>query len=490
MAINPTTDSSGSFGAIPRMAHGMAFKDVGSSGLKQSGGYVREEFLRDLAGREAVRVYREMSDNSAVIGAMLFSITQSMRKIDWRSEPASDKPEAKKEAEFADTLRTDMSHTWEDFIAEALSMLTYGYAPHEVVYKRRAGFKQEGSKFPTSTYDDGRIGWRRLPLRGQDTVTKWFFDENGSAKGLTQQPWNGPLIDIPIEKLLLFRPTMHKNNPEGRSILRSAYRAYYMQTRLEDQEAVLFERMNGLPVMRVPLQLMEDAAGDPDLPSTAYAVAAINEYKRIVTNVRIDEQMGLLIPSDCYEGQNGAPSNTPMYSFELLAPQSGKLSIDADKSIERYKLDQLMTVLADFIQVGHGQRGTQSLAISKVDMFFQAIEGWLVGIAAVLNRYALPRVWTLNNLNRDLMPHYVPDLAQRIDLDSLGNYILHLAQAGSQWFPDDDLENWLRDAAGMPDVSDERAFTPQAVSALGSEGLKKIFMGSIAKRVKELRNNK
>jgi len=31
------------------------------------------------------------------------------------------------------------SHTWEDFVVEALSMLGYGFAPHEIVYKRRLG---------------------------------------------------------------------------------------------------------------------------------------------------------------------------------------------------------------------------------------------------------------------------------------------------------------------------------------------------------------
>jgi hypothetical protein len=32
-----------------------------------------------------------------------------------------------------------MSHTFEDFITEALSMLGYGYSVHEIVYKRRLG---------------------------------------------------------------------------------------------------------------------------------------------------------------------------------------------------------------------------------------------------------------------------------------------------------------------------------------------------------------
>jgi hypothetical protein len=486
MAQDPYTDGT-PMQPNPPFVRGMGFKDIGSSGLRQFGGYVREEFLPQLQGREAARVYREMSDNSATIGAMLFAIVQSMRKIDWRTEPASDKPDALAEAEFADSLRMDMSHTWDEFIAESLSMLPYGFAPHEIVYKRRLGPKKEGTNSPTSKYSDGRVGWRRLPIRGQDTVIKWYFDPNGTITGLQQQPWNGGLIDIPIEKLLLFRPTTHKNNPEGRSILRNSYRAYYMQTRLEDQEAVLFERLAGLPVMKVPLDLLTAAGGSSDDPETGVAITALNEYKKIVTNVRIDEQMGIIIPSDTFEAPDGTLSNVPMYSFDLISPK-GRINVNADVSIERYKLDQLMSVLADFISVGHAQRGTQSLALSKVDMFFQAIEGWLTSEANIINRYGLTRIWDLNNINYDLMPAFVPELAQRIDLDSLGNYVLHLAQAGAAWFPDEDLENWLRDAAGMPDVADARAFSPAAVQAMGSEGVKKLLMASFAKRVKQIRS--
>ncbi len=452
-ALDPATDSSLGYTISQNISTGLRFRDMGSYGLRQWGGWVREEYLVQLRGLQAQRTYREMQDNSATVGAVLFAIMQSMRQVEWRVESASDTPEAKAEQEFVDTLRHDMSSTWEDFLAEALSMLTYGFAPHEIVYKRRNGRKPPTSEVPSSKFDDGRIGWRRLPIRGQDTIWKWFFDENGQIKGLTQQPWVGAQINIPIEKLLLFRPTAHKNNPEGRSILRNAYRPWYFMKRLEEQEAIMLERMSGVPKVSVPNSLLElAAAGDVN------AKATIEAYKAIARNVRIDEQMGLVLPSDTYDTATGK-SNVRMYDFELVVPQAGRGAGTAfDTPIKRYQLDILMTVLADFIQLGHAARGTQNLAISKVDMFFQAIAGWMDSISAVLNNYALPRLWDLNGLDFDLMPRLQPDLAQRIDLDALGNFILHLSQAGMPLFPDPDLENWARDAAGMPDISDEAAY--------------------------------
>ena len=41
-----------------------------------------------------------------------------------------------------------------------------------------------------------------------------------------------------------------------------------------------------------------------------------------------------------------------------------------------------------------------------------------MSIADVFNRYGLPRIWEMNNLPRELMPQYVPDMPQRLDLDS------------------------------------------------------------------------
>lgn len=454
-AKDPYMDGSGGW-PVPAFDSGMRFRDMGSTGLRQFGGWVREEFTPQLLGRQAARAYREMLDNSSTVGAIMFAITGSMRKVEWRVEPASDKADAQEAAEFADSLRDDMSHTWEDFVTEALSMLGYGFAPHEIVYKRRVGPKRAGSPFPSSKYNDGRIGVRRLPIRGQDTVLKWFFGANGEILGLTQQPWIGPLIDLPIEKLLLFRPSQHKGNPEGRSILRTAYRSYYFIKRLEEQEAILFERLSGLPVVRVPNTLLELATGANADPN---AVTALEAWKKLVTNVRIDEQMGVLLPSDTYPGANGAAGSVPMYDFKLETPQSGRASLDADTPISRHKLDILTSVLADFILLGHEAHGTQSLAIEKVDLFLQAVEGWLNALAAVLNRHLLPRVWALNGLDLELMPRYVPDLAQRIDLDVLSNFVLRLAQAGMPLFPDEELETSLRDAGGLPDIADGAART-------------------------------
>ncbi len=491
-ALNPTTDSS--FGYIPPSIDdtGLLFHDVGSSGLRQFSGWVREEFLQQLQGRQGARVYREMLDNSSMVGAITFAIIQTMRDVEWRVIPADQTPDAIEKADWADSLRGDMSHPWEEFITEALSMITFGYAPHEIVYKKRLGRNPPKESLgssagqpntladddpPTSLYDDGTIGIRRLPLRGQDTILKWFFGRNGQILGYTQQPWMGPMIDIPIEKSLLFRPMQYKNNPEGRSVLRNSYRSHYFIKRLEEMQAINLERMSGVPTLYVPSMVL---AGQDE-----QSKAAVEAYKRIVTNVRQDEQMGVLLPSDTYRNADGTVTQVKMYEFKLEAPAS-RASADFETAIVRNKLDILTTVLADFIALGHGSRGTQALATSKIDMFYSAVSGWLSSIAAVLNRYMLPRLWALNGWDYASMPSYEPDLPQRVDLDGLSTFMLQLFQAGISFGDDPEVKAYLRDIGGLPDAAEEGVDQTVSTSPNPAEALKKILKASLAKRLRPL----
>ena len=460
-AKNPALGG-GSFGEVPKWNHGNLLAEVGSSGLRAFSGWIREEFVTNLIGRQATTVYREMLDNSPIIGGVMTAIEGAMRKVEWRVEPG-DGAATDKEVEFVESLRVDMEGTWEDFVVEALSMLPYGYSVHELVYKRRNGPRPFGTKVAASKYNDGLIGWRKLPIRSQDTILKWFFDENGVILGVTQQPWLGSIVDVPAEKFILFRPKQHKGNPEGKSILRNSYVPYYYVKRLQELEAIRIERMAGNVVVRVPNQLLDNAAaGDPG------AMATLRGYQKMATRAKTDEQMGLVLPSDVYPSADGKLTSARMFDYEYLTPQ-GAQSVDANVPIVRHKLDMLTSTLTDFIQMGHSNRGAQNLADTKVDLFLSSVEGWLNSMASVINNDALPRLWALNGFDRDRMPLIVPDMAQQVDLKMLGDFVLALSQSGVQMFPDEDLEAYVRDAAGLPDAVDGRPWECKLVEDAGGE---------------------
>jgi hypothetical protein len=116
--------------------------ELGSIGLKQYGGVVREEFLRELQGVRGAKTYREMQDNSAVIGAALNAIEMLARQVSWDLVPPMEATdEEKKRTERIRASMDDMTQPWTETVASHLSMLTYGFAPHEIVFKICEGEK-------------------------------------------------------------------------------------------------------------------------------------------------------------------------------------------------------------------------------------------------------------------------------------------------------------------------------------------------------------
>ena len=415
----------------------LARTELGRTGLEQFNGDIFEEFLPQLQGRRGVKVFREMSDNDPIIGAILFAIEMLIRQVDWNVEPFSTDREDIAAADFLQENMNDMSTTWQNTITEILSMLTFGWSFHELVYKRRLGTNRDEDL--SSKFSDGRIGWAKIPIRAQETLWKWIFDDDtGRLKGMQQQPpprFN--LLTIPIEKALLFRTRVRKGNPEGRSILRNAYRPWYFKKNIETIEGIGIERdLAGLPVAWVPPELLDPAASSEDK-------AVLNEIKKIVRNIRRDEQEGIVFPMAHDEDGN------KIYDLQLLNT-GGRRQFDTDKVVQRYDSRIAMTVLADFILLGHEKVGSFALSSDKTNLFSVALGAWLDDIAETFNRKAVAQLFRLNGFRTDRLPKIVHGDIESVPLDELGEYISKLAGAGFPLFPNEELENQLLRAANLP----------------------------------------
>ncbi len=417
--------------------------ELGSTGLKRSAGYINEEFLPALKGRKAIQVFREMSENDPVVGALLFAVDRLLRQINWRVEPASHNEEDKKAAEFLESCMEDMTHTWDEFITEVLTMLPYGWAYHEVIYKKRVGPHEKDAKY-RSRYTDGKIGWRKMPIRSQETLQKWIFDDKGGIKGMVQlAPPQYKTTFLPIDKSLLFRVTTVKNNPEGRSFLRNAYRPWYYKKRLEEIEGIGVERdLAGLPVAKVPHDYLAAKKGTDK-------AKMVDAFRKMVRSVRRDEQEGVVIPTS-YDQD----TKQPLFDFSLLNSGGGR-TFDTNSIIQRYEQRILMTVLADFIMVGHQGQGSYALHTDKTGLFRASINSVSQAIADVLNRYAVPRLFAVNGWKVDQLPQFEPGDVDPPDLQQLAMFMGQMNQAGVQWFPDPELEKFLRDAARLPKLDEK-----------------------------------
>jgi len=390
------------------------FIEIGRSGLKHFGGLVQQEFLTTLRGRSGIAVFREMRDNDPVIGASFTILEQTIRKASWFIELRENTQEQARAGQFLKECIDDMSHTWDEMITETLSMFCFGWAWMEIVYKMRKGDVKDPKR--RSKFDDGKIGWRKIALRMQTSFYRWDIDRDGGIQGMIQNPApEFKFHNIPISKSLLFRTKKDGNNPEGRSLLRNAYRPWFIKKNIEEIEAIGIERdLIGMPVIKPPegfnIDSKENAGVAAKVQSLLYAL-------------RRDEQDGIFLP--------------PGWEIEVLgAGRATRRQFDIDKVIGRYDKRIAMSTLTQAIMLGADRVGSFALSRTQVDDFFLvAAQGYLLSIVETINRFAVPELFKRNSEFAPLVaegkhPTFVPGKISGPSLSEVGEYIKNVSDAG------------------------------------------------------------
>lgn len=425
----------------------VAMKELGVGGVNTTnkGSFLQDEFLPELRGRRAIRKFREMADNDPTIGAALHAMKQTLRNNRLEVIAASEDEAAVELKDFVVSVLDDMDHSIEDFIAEVLSFLEYGWSWFEVVYKRRDGIKARNRKHK-SKHNDGRIGIRKLAPRAQWTTETFIVSDEGDIHGMVQQGVLGRgRIFLPSEKSLHFRTTTVNNEPAGRSVLRNAYVPYTYLNSLQRVEAIGIEReLTGMPVGRIPAEFLVPSATDDQKKLKA-------QMEKILRDVRFNEQGYLLLPSDPYTDADGKHSNIRRLDIELIASQ-GSRAIDTRPVIQGYQTDIARTVLAEFLMLGTGAQGSFALSKSKTDLFLLALEGYMGTIVSTLNKQLLPRLWELNGFDFELMPKIVAGDVAPHDLRELSSFLRNLNNANIDVSDQPQIVDSLMRQAGLPEV--------------------------------------
>lgn len=412
------------------------FREVGSPGLKRNGGCINEEFVKQLIGPRAMKQYTEMRFNDPILCAGIWHIQMLARSVEWFFVPSRETRNAKKAAKLANESMYDMDHTWQTFLSEASTMLPYGFAPMEVTYKLRQGKKS--AMHLSSKFEDGLVGWQEISLRAQDSLVEWRFDE-ATKKPIAfvqQDPTESGLRVVPLAKMINFRTLPERNNPEGHSILRGAYRPFYYKRRIEEIEGIAMERdLAGLPVLTPPEGLDLWNSDDADMV-TARAAA-----EKLVRSIRRDEQEGVLKPFG--------------WTLELLT-SGGKRQFDLNVTIERLSRMELMAMAMDFLMIGHQNQGSFALAATKADISTVLITTICDVIAEEFTRTECPRLCMMNGWDEEDAPILKHGRIEKTDLGPIGSFVNALHNSGFEISQSPQLLNHLLGLAHLPTIDDYR----------------------------------
>jgi hypothetical protein len=405
--------------------------EIGVSGITHYGkrSRVEDEWHPNLRGPLAVRVYREMRDNDATIGGAANIIEQMLSQVKWRVVPANKTARAQEAAKLVEqSFFEDMNQSFSELMSDVLSMLWYGWASFEKVYKVRNGVD--------SKFTDNRIGLRGLFIRGQDTLQAWQWDlERGDeVLGWWQQAWTvqSQPVFLPMEKLVHFRTTSNRANPEGRSLLRNAYRSWFFMKRLQETEGVGFERnLEGLPVLRLP-----------DIYwSTKKADRAI--FDRMVQLIRRNDHMGLTFPaSEDKSGKTG-------FDIELLtAAGAGAVMQAIRAAIVGYQREVATNFNTQFQQLGANGTGSYALSSDQTNLFGVGLGALLRIIRDTLNNDPVSELQEFNGYRPEERAKLAHSDVEKPDVAKFSKAMVDLANA-QLLIPDRGVRNVVRELLSL-----------------------------------------
>lgn len=399
----------------------MQFSEIGYTGLTKYGGVIYEEMKRELQFPHSIKTFKQMSYDATISAALNFYESMMLKSNVKVVPPINPTQEDFDKVEFIKQCMDDMEHSWQDFIQEVSSMNTYGFSIHEIVLRKR--LLSKGSK-----YNDGKIGWSKLPIRGQDSIYQFVYSDDGrelkGVKQLTQissgVSYGGASSsdEIPRHKFLLFRLGKRKDNPLGESPLKSCYFAWKYKTEIENLENIGISRdLGGIPIAWVPADIMvEDAP--PEMK------AQFEMWKRIVANIQANQQAGLVLPNVYDE-----ITKQKMFEFQLLSNSGGKAYNTSE--IKNYYVNNILTALAaDVLILGQGSGGSYALSSIKGSLTMVAIESKLKEIANVINHHLIPLTAERNGWDLSRLPKIEFEDLESQSLEDLSKFIQRIASVG------------------------------------------------------------
>lgn len=405
--------------------------EVGSLGVS-TGSPVGDNMKtpKELRGAAALRTFEHMQSDS-IIGTFMYFMRMTFRAKEWNVEPFDESAEARADADFIQDSLDGMTSKFNSVVSEALSMVVYGFSVFEIVYKLN---------------DDGKIVWRKFAPRAQTSIDGWKIDKEGGLDGVKQKTANGwDTVTIPIEKCLLFRPEVTLANPWGKSLLIPAYIPWYLRQKLNQYQLIGVERdYAGILSARVPSQYLSANATDDDK-------AFMKQIEKALSQLRRNEREYIALPSD--RDANGN------LKFEVeLMKSGGTRQHDLKSMLQEIKVEILMTFLADFLILGHGNVGTYALGVTKSDLLLSSIEGLAQAVVDVINDFAIPRVMELNGNTSGNYPTLTTPEFSKMDTTSLTNFL----RGASIDLTDHETQNHLRRMMGLPELDETDVTEPVA----------------------------
>lgn len=382
--------------------------ELGTIGLNSIKAFTN--FLQPYETRfpENIRTYKEMGEDPDVATALDATYVFVDRafyqyKIEYNVKSAK----SRKAAKFIEYMLNNMEAPLRQYIRSLLTYKQFGFAFAEKVY-----MLDEDPKSPYFGY------WRleKLAFRPQDSLDfaqPFTYSEDGrSILSINQNITNSMLMpgntnipvgrkQIPIQKVIYVGNNITENNPLGVSPLQAVYKSWREKTLIQEFEVIgVSKDLGGMPVLRVPTEVLNRAATFPNGPD-AISLRILQDN---IANIHAGEQSYMVLPADVYE-------NTSMRQYEIafLGVQGTGKQFDTQSLIKQRKLDIFNRFAAGVLIMGDGEAQSYSLADNKQTLLSHFIERDVNILCEAINTQLIPQALRMNDifLSQEDMPKFV-----------------------------------------------------------------------------------
>jgi len=405
---------------IPNLSNSDRVQRYGTTGTEYFSGYFTEEYNAEWRDEQRVDLVEKMRRGNGVISAMLKAVKSPINSTDWYLTPASDEQidiDIKEEVERQ--LFNMPQRGWKEFIREALAHLEFGHYVFEKIWYMD---------------DEGRICLKDLAPRIPHSIIRWMTSDN--LPGITQfvrsdqqyeadRKYNENL-SIPISKLVIFTHQKEGEDLTGIPLIRPAYTHYYYVNNLYKIQAISLERF-GVGIL--------DIEHDPSIGEDDR-----DEMESVAKNVYANEQSYIL--------------HSNKFKVNILSPSSSANS-PFDTAINHHNRMMLLSVLAEFLDLGSGTTGSFSLSQDQSSFFLQHVGEIASYMQEVINREIIEDIVELNYKGHGKYPtiHFSP--LGSIDYKEMSGVFSDLTKAGVL-SSDPEIHQFVRKLFKLPEISQEK----------------------------------
>jgi phage gp29-like protein len=396
--------------------------EIGDTGTILTQGLLSQsDYNPDLSGVKRIKKYDEMRLGDATVRAALNIVKLPITSSKWTISAVDDTPEEQKIKEFIQNqLLKNPNFSWMQLLKQVLTFNDYGNSVFEKVFT-----------YITEGEFKGYIGWEKFGHRMSKTIQRWTMSD-GVSPGIEQMLPVGVLdpktkktktmVEIPKWKLLYFILDMEGSNYEGISILRPAYKHWYMKDTYYKIDAIASERQGlGVPIIKSPPQARP---------------ADKIKARQIAKNMRANADAYADLPAG--------------FTIEMLDMKANSIK-DVQNMVLHHDRQIMKSVLGTFLELGsQGGSGSYNLSEVLIEFFYQS-EEYEARLIKEEFQKAINELIDLNFGKREKYPSLEHGEFSAMSIEKMATALKTLVD-GNLVIPDDKIEEKVRAAFHLPEI--------------------------------------